>query len=47
MYVSGQAVVGAGVVHGGRRDVVELLTRTGGGLGDVDDVEDLGAGRSG
>jgi hypothetical protein len=40
-------VVGVGEVQAGRRDVVELLARAGRGLGDVDDLEDLGAAEAG
>src|SRR4051794_30396720 len=36
-------VVGVGEVQAGGGDVVELLARTGRGLGDVDDLQDLGA----
>jgi hypothetical protein len=36
-------VVGVGVVHAGRRDVVELLALPRRGLGDVNDFEDLEA----
>jgi hypothetical protein len=35
------SVVGVGVVDPRRRHVVELLTRAGRGLGDVDDLQDL------
>ena len=47
MYASGQGVVRVGVVHAGRRDLVELLAVAGDGVGEGDDVEDLGAADAG
>jgi hypothetical protein len=47
MYLSGQAVVGVGVVHPARGDVEQLLAVPGGGVGQVDDVEDLGPAEAG
>ena len=44
---AGQVVVGAGDVQAGGGDVVELLATTRRGLGDVDDVKDLGAAEAG
>ena len=40
-------MVSVGEIHSGRRLVVELLTLSGDGVGDVDDVEDLGAAEAG
>ena len=40
-------VVGVGVVDPRRRHVVELLARAGRGLGDVDDLQDLGTAEAG
>jgi hypothetical protein len=47
MYLLRQGVVGVGVVDPCRGDVVELLARAGCGLGDVDDLEDLGTAEAG
>jgi hypothetical protein len=46
--VSGRlAVVGVGEVHAGGRDVVQLLAFARDGVGQVDDVEDLGTAEAG
>jgi hypothetical protein len=47
MYLSGQAVVRVGEVHPARGAVEQLLAGPGGGVGQVDDVEDLGAAEAG
>jgi hypothetical protein len=47
MYLLRESVVGVGKVHTGGRDVVELLAVTRLGLGEVDDVEDVGATETG
>ncbi len=46
-YLSGQAVVGAGVVDAGGAHLVGLLAVGGDGVGEVDDVEDLGPAEAG
>jgi hypothetical protein len=47
MCFSGRPLVGVGEVQAGGRDVVELLPRTGGGLRDVNDLQDLGTAEAG
>ena len=47
IYLSGQGLVGVGVVHAGGGDVVDLLARAGCGLGDFDEVQDLGTAEAG
>jgi hypothetical protein len=46
-YLSGQAVVGVGGVDARGAHLVELLAVARDGVGEVDDVEDLGGRRSG
>ncbi len=46
-YLSGQAVVGVGVVDACGAHLVELLAVGGDGVGEVDDVEDLGPAEAG
>ena len=41
------SVVGVGVVHAGGGDLVERLAVAGDGVGEVDDVQDLGAAEAG
>src|SRR5690349_8727242 len=47
IYLSRQQVVGVGEVQAGGGDVVELLARARCGLGDVDDLQDLGPAEAG
>ncbi len=47
MHVSGQAVVGVGLLHAGGTHLAALLAVAGDGVGEVDGVEDLGAAESG
>jgi hypothetical protein len=47
IYFPSHGLVGVGEVQAGGGDVVELLARTGRGLRDVDDVQDLGTAEAG
>jgi hypothetical protein len=47
MYLSGQGVVGVGEVDARRAHLVELPAVAGDGVGEVDDVEDLGSAEAG
>jgi hypothetical protein len=47
IYVPGQGLVGVGEVRAGGRDLVELLAVARYGVGQVDDVEDLGTAEAG
>ncbi len=47
MYLSGQEAVGVGVVDARGAHLAELLAVGGDGIGEVDDVEDLGPAEAG